>query len=254
MFQPIERLRVFDTSTISNSALINQSGLGSRLIELRTPALAINTNEVSYLLELTHAAGDSPVVNLLKLDNSALYRITTALKSSVEFNVMIYSGHAIYRVTSNATSSSTNSPIGYMTVIGNLLLYSQGGTAARKSLTMALDLVDIGSSNFFSAREVQQAYLLASRDAEPLLGFSLTVQQSKVDGVRYVSRSVYVDKEKAVLKLVLGFDSVEEMEANFQSARNTFFRFATNYCRVDNFVVAVFTQPVSELASAMHQL
>lgn len=252
----VVRIRLINASQLN--ALPEKRGtlFGDNLLSLKRPLFNLSISKAAYFLDFTFPLlGDKvQVVNVIGLTATGYNETSRTLEAALSFVVENRTGMLIYAaVPGEEQSTGAQGGAAYLALNGHDILYAEGGQIALEKLKRMLDTYRLGSAFLFEAVTIREAYYIATRDLGSPMGLSISIFEEKAEGVRYAVRTAAV-RGDVVSHQVLVFDSLRELERNFEGAKSFFFTRTEQACKGGTYVLGTVHEPLDDLRRVLLSL
>ncbi len=213
--------------------------INEALLSIESPTITINVSELSFGIDII--APSSGMVAVLGVSQEAKDRVISILSQSNTTSVTI-NNVTLYR-TSPSTGSSMS--CAWMGIFNNSLIYSEGDSVA---LAAIHDVLFAPANNFFSNDDYKVGYIIIN--SQPCYVFSYYLEEA--NSYKVVSDMSGAYGVSSITKHEVFFiTNSSDLSSTYSKIKEDLLFDAVSVSKGDDFVVATFSYPISDLRSVL---
>jgi len=232
----VDGLRFLNISQLSTYPDIFNSTV---LLSLNNPMINISIVNVTYGLVIQQ---NDSIVSIIAMNASGEATLIQALTTS-NLSREVYKNQTIYKINESPINPQNES---WLCVYLGGVIFSEGGSEALDAVRFVIDATN---APFFANDSLKIGYQLVFTGQNPFF-FSFFDSGNNMYNVRWEMRSASASSSISVRECLF-FPLNSDVSDKYSNLTNTFYKTATNIYVSDNFIIAVFQYPLSDIRGVL---
>ncbi|HRR53876.1 MAG TPA: hypothetical protein P5290_00855 [Candidatus Methanomethylicus sp.] len=213
--------------------------INETILSIDSPSITVNLTELSFGIDMV--APSSGLVAILGISQEAQDRVASILSQSNATTLTI-NNVTLYKTSASKGSSMSSA---WMGIFNDSLIYSEGDSVAIAAIQ---DVLGAAGNNFFGNDDYKVGYLIINSQRCYVISYYL--EEANSYKVLSDMRGAY--GTSAITKHEVYFiTNSSDLSSTYSKIKEDLLFGAVSVARGDDFVVATFSYPISELRSVL---